>query len=475
MLDILSNIFEAVYFVTVVSTILIIITENKNPVKTLSWILVLIFIPVLGLILYLYFGQNYRRIKIFKKSNIREATTRPDVSFDLNKLDDMPIDNNQVNLIKLLYNNNSSEVYSNNDVRILATGKATFQSLFEDIEKAKDHIHIEFFIIRDDQVSNQLKEILIRKAQQNVRVRLIYDYWGSFGLTKRYLKSLTNAGVYVRPFLPLRFRFNKSKINYRNHRKILVVDGKVGFIGGINIADRYLYGNALGAWRDTFVRFEGAVVHGLQMQFLIDWYFVEGKLINHSKYYPTPKVTQRKNLVQIVSSGPDTNWPFVMQGITSAIMSSSKYIYIHTPYFIPNQTVNDSLIIAALSGVDVRLMVPKNSDSPITSHSSNSYLAEIMKAGAKVYQYTDGFLHSKAIVIDDFISIIGSCNMDERSFYQNFEANSFIYEKQTALELKKLFLQDQKQCVRLNAEKWNNRSRWQKLKESVARLASPLQ
>ncbi len=475
MLDILSYIFEAIYIITIVSTMLVIVTENKNPVKTLSWMLVLIFIPILGLILYLYFGQNYRRKKIFKKSDIREATTRPDVSFDVKKLDAMPIDNNQVNLIKLLYNNNSSEVYSNNDVRILATGEATFQSLFEEIEKAKDHIHIEFFIIRDDQVSNQLKEILIRKAKQNVRIRLIYDYWGSFGLTKRYLKSLTDVGVFVRPFLPLRFRFNKSKINYRNHRKILVVDGKVGFIGGINIADRYLYGNSLGAWRDTFVRFEGAVVHGLQMQFLIDWYFVEGKLISDAKYYPIPSISERKNFVQIVSSGPDTNWPFVMQGITSAIMSSSKYIYIHTPYFIPNQTVNDTLIVAALSGVDVRLMVPRKSDSPITTYSSNSYLAEIMKAGVKVYQYTEGFLHSKAIVIDDFISIIGSCNLDERSFYQNFEANSFIYEKETALELKQLFLEDQKKCVKLDPIEWEKRSRFQKFKESIARLASPLQ
>ncbi len=475
MVDILLYIFETIYFITIVSTIFVIVSENKNPVKTLSWILVLVFIPVLGLVLYLFFGQNYRRKKIFKKSDIREMTTRSNVSFDVKKLEEKSISTKQINLIKLLYNNNSSEVYANNDIRILATGETTFQTLFEEIEKATDHIHIEFFIIRDDHVSNKFKEILIRKAQQGVRVRLIYDYWGSFGLTKKYLKSLKEAGVFIRPFLPLSFSFNKSKINYRNHRKILVVDGKVGFIGGINIADKYLYGNSLGHWRDTFVRFEGDVVHGLQMQFLTDWYFVDGKLIKDEKYYPVTKKSQRKNLIQIVSSGPDTNWAFLMQGVTSAIMSSSKYVYIHTPYFIPNQTVNDTLIIAALSGIDVRLMVPSNSDSPITTYSSNSYLSEIMKAGVKVYQYTDGFLHSKAIVIDDFISIVGSCNLDERSFYQNFEANSFIYEKETALELKRLFLEDQKKCVKLDAAEWEKRSRFEKLKESIARLASPLQ
>lgn len=472
---VITYILETLYVMTIVGAVLVVITESKNPVKALSWILVLVFVPILGLFLYITFGQNYRKKHIFKKTDIKKLTSRPKVSFDLEKIDFDAIKDIHANQMKLLYNNSSSEIFPNNDISILSSGKKTFEAFFDAIEAAKHHIHIEFFIIGNDYIANELRKILIKKAKEGVRVRMIYDYWGSFGMTKKYQKSLTDANVYIRPFLPVRIGLNKSKINYRNHRKLIVVDGKVGFIGGLNIADRYIFGNDLGKWRDTFVRFEGAAVHGIQMQFLTDWYFVEGKLLVDKKYYPVPTPTSHKNFVQIVSSGPDTTWPYIMQGIVSAIMSATDYVYIHTPYFIPNQTLNDALIVAALSGIDVRLMIPIKSDSLTTSYSSASYLSDVMEAGVKVYQYTEGFLHSKAIVVDDFISIIGSCNLDERSFYLNFEANAFVYEEKTALRLKELFLKDQKKCHKLDAEEWQRRSRWQKFKESVARLASPLQ
>lgn len=461
------------YFYVIIAIILVILLENRNPTKSLAWIIVLLFIPIAGLIFYLFLGQNFRKEKIISKKSIRRVTDRPVASFDISRLNTSHMDDNQLNLIKLLYNNAEAVGYAYNKIDIYADGESTFEALFDAIRKAKEHIHIEFFIVSDDKISNQLRELLIEKAKEGVRVRMIYDFFGSFNLSKKYIDSLKEAGVYLKAFLPLRLRLSRSKVNYRNHRKIVVVDGIIGFTGGLNIADRYRYGNELGKWRDTFVKIEGAAVHGLQMLFLIDWYFVDRKLINESKYYPDPKIFS-ENLIQIVASGPDTDYPAIMQGIASAVMSATKYVYIHTPYYVPSEIIDECIKMAALSKVDVRLMIPEKSDSRITDASTHSYLGSLMEAGVRIFQYKGGFLHSKAIVIDDFISIIGSTNLDERSFTQNFEANAFIYEKNTALSLKKLFLQDLEVCEEISLKEWNKRNRWQKLKESLARLFSPL-
>ncbi len=469
----LTIVFVVLYVYTLTSTISVLLLENRNPVKSLSWVLVLLFLPVLGLIIYLIFGQNFRKQKIISKKSIRLSSNRSQVSFDINKIDINLIDHNQLNLIRMLYHNSDAVAYANNKIDVLSDGKTTFDAMFEAIRNAKNHIHVEFFIFGNDKISNELRELLIEKAKEGVRVRMIYDYWGSILLSHMYLQTLRNAGVYIRPFLPLRLRFGRSKINYRNHRKLLIVDGEIGFTGGLNFADRYAFGNSLGHWRDTFVRFEGAAVHGLQQLFLIDWHFVEGKLITDPKYYPLPKKF-KDNIVQIVSSGPDTDWEAIMQGIASAIMLATKYVYIHTPYFIPNDVIDTCIHMSALSGVDVRLMVPARSDSRLSDACTSSYLGKALEAGVKVYKYKKGVLHSKAIVVDDFISIVGSANLDERSFNQNFEANAFIYDAKTADKLKKLFERDMKNCIEVSLESWTNRKRRQKLKESFARLFSPL-
>lgn len=471
--SILTIIFIVLYVYTLISTISVLLLENRNPVKSLSWVLVLLFVPVLGLFFYLIFGQNLRKQKTISKKSLRLAAKRPHVAFDINLINSDLMDNNQVNLIKLLYTNSDAKAYPNNKIDILSEGKSTFDAMFEAIEQAKSHIHIEFFIFGNDKISNQMRELLITKAREGVRVRMIYDYWGSFFLSRWYLQSLRESGVYLRPFLPFRLRLGRSKINYRNHRKLLIVDGEIGFTGGLNVADRYIFGNSLGTWRDTFVRFEGTVVHGLQQLFLMDWYFVERKMITDSKYYPLPK-TYEPNLVQIAISGPDTQWESIMQGISSAIMSATKYVYIHTPYFIPNDVIENCIHMSAMSGVDVRLMVPSRSDSRLSDACTFSYLGRLLEAGVKVYRYKKGFLHSKAIVIDDFISIVGSANLDERSFNQNFEANAFIYDSKTSAELKRLFERDINNCEILTLDAWTNRKRRQKLKESFARLFSPL-
>jgi len=464
----------ALYAYTLISTISVLLLENRNPAKSLSWMLVLLFIPVIGMFFYLLLGQDYRKKKIISKKSIRQVIDRPVASFDINKLDTTMMNENQLNLIKLLYKNSESAGYAFNKIDILADGESTFNALFEAIRNAKDHIHIEFFIFDDDKISNRLRELLIQKANEGVRVRMIYDYWGSFDLSKKYLKSLKHAGVYIRPFLPFRWRISRSsKINFRNHRKLIIVDGNVGFTGGLNVADRYIFGNSLGKWRDTFVRMEGSVVHGLQLLFMVDWFFVDRKLIDGPQYFPEP-VKHELNLIQLVNSGPDSDWEAIMQGIASAIASATKYIYIHSPYFMPTDVIATCLQMAALSGVDVRLMIPARSDSRLSDASTASYLAPALEAGVRIFRYNNGFLHSKAIVIDDFISIVGSCNLDERSFVQNFEADAFIYEYKTASVLKGLFLKDIDNCEELSNEDWSNRKRRQKLKESFARLFSPL-
>ncbi len=471
MSSIVTIVLLVLYSYTIVTSITVLLLENRNPVKSLSWVLVLLFLPLIGLFFYLIFGQEYQRNKLISKKSIRRLTNYP----VKNLLDEntTELTDAHLKLIKLLNKSNETAVFQNNKIEILANGADTFKSMFDAIRSAKEHIHIEFFIFEDDRISNELKDLLIEKSRQGVRVRMIYDYLGSWVLSKKYLDELRKAGVYAKAYLPLRLRFGRSKINYRNHRKILVVDGKIGFTGGLNVADRYIYGNRLGVWRDTFVRFEGEAVHGLQMQFLVDWYFVERKIINDKKYFPETEKFEN-NYVQIVTSGPDTRWQTILQGITTAIMSAKNYVYIHTPYFVPPDTLLNVLQIAALQGVDVRLMIPEKSDSPLSDACTWSYLGQVLEAGVKIYVYNKGFLHSKAIVIDDMLSIVGSANMDERSFATNFEVNAFIYDQATSRKLKYLFVKDMRSCKKLTFDDWNRRKRKQKLKESIARLFSPL-
>ena len=470
---ILELVFSTIYIGIIVSTIIIILRENRKPTRALSWILVLILLPLLGLFCYYIFGQYFRKRKIISKKKIRKISKVPNSSYQLSPHETTFLSDQQKLLIRLLKRNNNSTAFPCNKIDVLTNGKETFDAMFDAIKNAKKHIHIEFYIFENDEISNKLRKLLIKKANEGVRVRMIYDFLGSFSLSKKYIESLKNAGVYVAPFLPARFKVARIKINYRNHRKILVVDGEIGFTGGLNIADRYITGNKLGLWRDSFIKIEGLAVHGLQTNFLIDWYFAGGKLIKDAKYYPPMPVTNN-NLVQIVSSAPDSDWENIMQGISYAIITAQKYVYIHTPYFIPPEMLLSAIQIAALSGIDVRLMIPKKSDAATSTAASHSYIESILEAGVKVYWYESGFLHSKAIVIDDMISIVGSANLDERSANLNFELNAFVFNAETANSLKNAFIQDLKQSTSISPQQWRNRSTWNKLKESIARLLSPL-
>lgn len=471
--NILGITLIAFYIYIILSIISVIILENRNPVKSIAWLIVLIFIPFLGLVLYLFLGQDYRKRKIISQKSIQRISQRPCSAIDIRELDDSGIDIDLLKLIQMLKNNSEADAYTHNKIDIYAEGVNFFDSMFEAIRNAKDHIHMEFYIFEDDIISNKLRELLIGKSKEGVRVRMIYDSFGSLQLSRKYLRSLREAGVDIKPFLPFRLRLGRSEVNYRNHRKLIIIDGKIGFTGGVNIGDRYIYGDELGKWRDTMVRIEGSGVHGIQKLFLIDWYFVKKELINDERYFPEP-LKFDENIVQTVASGPDTDWKGIMQGICSAIMAANHYVYIHTPYFMPNELVKGCIQMAALSGTEVWLMIPEKSDVRITDLSSSSFLGGVLEAGVRVFKYQGGMLHSKAIVIDDFLSIVGSANIDERSFDMHFEANAFIYEEKTALHLKQLFMDDMEYCKEITLEEWNNRPWGQKIKESIARLFSPL-
>lgn len=346
-------------------------------------------------------------------------------------------------------------------------------ALLQAIAQAQHHIHLQFYIFEDDAVGRLLRDALIDKARQGVEVRLLYDDVGCWKVPHAFFDEMRGAGIEARSFLKVRFPVFTSKVNYRNHRKIVVVDGRLAFTGGMNIALRYLKGLPWGAWRDTHIRVEGKAVYGLQTAFLTDWYVVDRTLITSARYFPEIE-SCGDSLVQIVTSDPVGEWRDIMQGLLIAISSARKYFYIQTPYLLPTEPILCALKTAALAGVDVRIMIPARADTRLTHLGSLSYLEEMMQAGVKIYFYEKGFLHSKLMVSDDTLSTVGSTNMDFRSFEHNFEVNAFMYDEAMARRLKEVFLKDQKDALLLQRKHWMKRPWYQKAEESMVRLLAPL-
>lgn len=449
----------------------VIIMENRNPIRTLAWIMLLIVFPIGGAIIYLFFGRDHR-----KKHILADRLDSGSNVIDSAKLAELGIPDNFQKLVKLIDNNQHSSLFNDNKVSVYANGSEIFDSLFADLDKAEKSIHIEFYIIEEGEVGNHLHDLLLKKAKEGVEVRVIYDYIGGMRLPIEWKRSLVDAGVKIHSFLTANSFSGLQYINYRNHRKLVIIDGEVGYTGGVNIADRYRLGDHLGLWRDTFIRVSGSAVKAMQHAFLIDWKFV----CNYEKIELEDYVSEVKDenkgdeMMQIVTSGPDTEWPNILNGVLSAINNARKSVYIHTPYFIPPEPLMIAMESAALSGVDVRLMLSENSDSLIVSTASRSYIDRMLRAGIRVFFYRYNFLHSKAIVIDDYLSILGTANMDIRSFEQNFEVAAFIYGEKTAGELSYHFEEDMKTCKELNLSAWRHRSVPKRIRESFARLLSPI-
>ncbi len=476
--NILPHIGESLYTVcyilyaaTILSTILVIITENRNPVKSLSWVLVLVFLPLVGLILYLFFGQNLHSKRMVSHRTKRKLRKRDYHS--IVDIETLPLSCESRQEVRLCHNLCSTPYYAGNQVEIFTSGKEKFERYLQDLENAQEYIHIQYYIIKDDQIGNQIKEVLLRCARRGVQVRVLYDDVGSWSVKRKFFKEMQNAGIQTHPFFEITFPQLASRINYRNHRKITVIDGKTGYIGGMNIADRYIKGLKWGTWRDTHLRIEGPAVQGLQMQFAIDWSFECKEVLSDARFFPVVS-SQGNSGIQIAPGGPMGEWSNVAMLFLKAITNAKKYVYIQTPYFLPTESLLKALQTAALSKVDVRLMIPRRSDSPILRYASFSYFSEILKAGVKIYRYQSGFLHAKTLIIDEEMCSVGSTNFDFRSFEHNFEANAFIYDPKVNSEMRRIFIEDQQQCERIILHNWRRRPFYQKGFESLMRLLSPI-
>ena len=464
-----------VYQVIVILTIIHVVLDNRQPAKTMAWALVIWFVPVVGIVFYLFFGVNTRKERLISQRSLDMLSKRSMLEFVEQR--DLRLPEEYKPIIDLFVSENFSLPFKGSEVKIHTDGYSFFHALLKEIASAKDHIHLDMYIFEDDALGNMVRDALVAKAREGVEVRLIYDDVGCWNVSNRFFERMREEGIEVAPFLPVRFPSFTSKVNYRNHRKMIVIDGRTGFIGGMNIALRYVKGTKSQPWRDTMLQITGSGVYSLQRAFLVDWYFVDRNLISNRKYYPHPseESSHNESLLQIVTSGPDTPYPEIMQGYVRMILAAKKYIYIETPYFLPTDPVLFALKTAAAGGVDVRILVPLRSDTKFVEWAGRSYLREMVKAGVSVSFYKTGFLHSKMIVCDDAICSCGSTNVDFRSFENNFESNAFIYDSKVAIAMRDMFLEDTSQSLLFTDMPQRVKPNiLKRLVESLVRLMSPL-
>ena len=462
------------YLTMTIGGIVAVLMDNKQPEKTMAWILVLCFIPFVGFVFYLFFGQNTRKEKVISNRSMDLLTKRSMLEFA--EQENLHIPRRNRPLMKLFTNQNWALPFKDNEVSIFTDGYEFIYTLLYYIGQAKDHIHLDTYIIEDDPLGNLVADALIDKAREGVEVRLIYDDVGCWKVKDRFFKRMKEAGIVVHAFMPVRFPAFTGKVNYRNHRKLCVIDGKVGFVGGMNIALRYVKGTKRQAWRDTHLCIRGGAVYAIQRAFLVDWYFVCRALITDRRYYPAIDKNINNNcLAQIVTSSPISPWPDIMQGYVRILLQAHRYVYMESPYFLPTEPVLFAMRTAALAGVDVRLVVPRHGDAKLVEWASRSYLMEVIEAGVKVYLYEEGFIHSKLLVSDDNLCSCGSTNIDFRSFENNFEANAFFFGEGMALRIKNIFLKDQAKSTLVDdVAYFIKRPFLQRLFESLVRLLSPL-
>ena len=463
-----------VYFVVTLAAILAVLTDDRQPSKTLAWLMVLAFLPILGIVIYFFFGRNTRKEKLISQRSLDQLTKRSMLEFAEQK--NLKIPDEQSALIKLFLNQNWALPFKDNMVDIFTNGYDFFHSLLRDIGKARHHVHIDSYIFNDDALGHMVADALMAKAQQGVEVRVVYDDVGCWKVSNDFFEQMREAGIEVHSFMPVKFPAFTGKVNYRNHRKLCIVDGKTGYIGGMNIATRYIQGRNGQDWRDTHLRIRGGAVYGIQKAFLVDWYFVDRTLVSSRRYYPELSEKPKNDcLIQIVTSSPISQWPDIMQGYVRILMQAKRYVYMATPYFLPTESVLFAIRTAALAGVDVRIMIPYKTDAKVVEWASRSYVKQTVESGVKVYLYKAGFNHSKLLVSDDALCTVGSTNIDFRSFENNFEANAFIYDQKMARRLKEVFLQDVRDSVMLEDVKdLGRRSYFKQLWESLIRLVSPL-
>lgn len=482
MIDIFYDLFFVpVLFLNVLFAVTIVFFERKNPSTTLAWLSILFFLPLLGFVLYLFLGHNYHRERLFKAKAEDDARVQGLIAAQIKSLAEGEIAFRDprlgayLGMVLMLMRNNWAFLTASNRVTVYTDGEEKFAALLDAIAGARDFVHIEYYIIRDDALGRRVVGALTEKARQGVEVRLLVDGLGCARLPRDFFDAFVGAGGRLARFFPSVVPYLNPRMNYRNHRKIAVIDGRVGFVGGFNIGDEYLGKDSrFGYWRDTALKIEGYAVAGLQGRFFLDWNFASGPELSYSPRYFPEMVPVGEISIQVVSSGPDARWNQVKEAYLKLINSAQRSVYLQTPYFVPDGSVADALRIAALSGVDVRVMIPCKPDHPFVYWASYSFIGELLEAGVRAYTYDRGFIHAKTIVVDGIAASVGSANWDERSFRLNFETNAFVYDPAVAGRLHEIFLADIRDCSELTPAVYAARGRVIKVKESVSRLFSPL-
>lgn len=464
-------VLEIFLILVIVQVTFVIISENRNPYKTISWILVLTFIPILGLILYLIFGQEHR--KQYRIPQKMYKGLKDGYITDFNIISSIPYPKEYKKLIHMLKTISDADLLDGNKVDFYIDGKDKFKQFFEDIENARHHVHILYYKVVDDKLGHQLKDLLLRKVADGIEVRLMYDDVGSLTTKSKFFNEMKKGGVEVEPFLKVKLPWLARRLNYRNHKKLAVIDGRIGYVGGMNIADNYIEGVSWGIWRDMQIRIEGEGTKGLQRVFLLDWYSMHKSLPDLPPYFPETE-HRGNNPMQIVSSGPIDKYKSIEKGIFEAINGARESIYIQTPYFIPSETVLAALQTAAVCGVEVHVMIPAKSDNFFVDGATYSFVRDLLRYDIQVYLFRAGFIHTKCMVVDGSLTIVGSANMDTRSFELSFETDAFIYDSETAEKALGIFRQDVSVSELINKDDWKKRSLFRRFFESIMRMFTPL-
>ena len=463
-----------IYAFTIIVILGVVISENRNPVKSLAWVTVLLMLPVIGIVLYLFFGRSIKNTHMISRRNRRKLKKlEHSKGVDIRSLE---YGDELIQQIKLARSLSGAYYYGDNNVEIFTDGKTKFNHLISDLKNAQQSINLQYYIFEGDTIGNAIAELLKEKASQGVKVRVIYDHVGSFHVRKKFFKQLQAAGVEAHPFFKVNFPLLGYRLNWRNHRKIAIIDDKIGYIGGMNIADRYIDGGKFNVWRDNHLRIEGPGVASLLYSFAVDWNFMGQSLIEQQESQELggeDKVSGNVGM-QLITSGPTNQWNNIELMFHRAIAGAKHRVFIQTPYFLPTEGLMKALVAASLSGVDVRLMLPLRTDSAILRYASFSYITECLRAGIKIYLFKPGMLHSKVLIVDDELTSIGSTNFDFRSFEHNFEANVFLYSKQINEKAAANFLNDQTESYRVLPDEWRRRPVTRKWAESLLRLLSPV-
>jgi cardiolipin synthase len=484
--DIILWLPSAATVLNIFFAIVVVFYERRNPAVTWAWLVIITLVPYVGFIFYLLVGLDSRKYRVFaakasKDEKIYDRLIEISGSDFLQEQSSFIGQRNilQVkgaehfnDMIYLNFFSGNGAFSNNNHLTLFFEGKSKFDEMLADIRAAKHFIHLQYYIVRNDETGCRLIEALAEKAAEGVDVRFLIDGMGCIWTPRRAFMPLTAAGGRLAEFLPPHF----IRINFRNHRKICVIDGDIGYIGGLNVGNEYLgMVKRFGYWRDTHLKIKGDAVSQLELRFLMDWNFCSPDGIKLSDGYFPKVINYTKGVaMQIVSSGPDTAQHNILYAYVKMINEADKSVYIQSPYFVPDDSIFEALRIAALSGIDVRIMIPAHPDHPFVYWASLSYLGELLEVGVKCYKYEKGFVHSKVVMIDSLVSSVGTANMDVRSFKLNFECNAFIYDQEVAAALEEQYLRDIEDCTLIDGEEYKNRSHWTKIRESVSRLLSPL-